>query len=99
MRTEYKLSLKINNFSISRVIIDQHYQENHSDMIDDLILRLVKELDGGNFPIEDQKGHFMYFKVEPVELDDKPYRVIFLLCQYEDYLGIINAFRVRRKND
>lgn len=99
MRTEYKFSLLINNISINKVIIDQHYKENHPEMSDELILKLVKELDGGNFPIEDEKGDFMYFKAEPVEIDDKPYRIIFLLCQYEDYLGVINAFRVRRKND
>ncbi len=51
-RNEYSLKLKINNRELNRVIIDQHYQLKHSEMNDDLILELVKELDEGNLVIE-----------------------------------------------
>ena len=48
-----------NNKQITRVIIDQHYREKHADSINDqLILELIKELDGQTFPIEEEHGDF-----------------------------------------
>lgn len=94
-RPEYPLKLTINSRKLSRVVIDQHYRERHSESItDQLILELVRELDGRNFPIERVNGEFSYFTVEPVFREDKPYRLILLLCLSDDYLGVINAFRV-----
>ena len=92
---EYKLSLLINGRKLSRVIISQHYKVNHPEMSDPLILRLMSELNGQFFDVEEAKGDFEYFKAEPVVLEDKPYRVVFLLCVGEDFLGVVNAFRVR----
>jgi len=56
---------------------------------------LVSELDGGVFDVEAIRGDFEYFRVEPVVFEDKPYRFVFLLCVGEDFLGLVNAFRVR----
>ncbi len=96
-RTEYPLKLTINGRSVSRVIIDQHYRIAHSDIDDALILKLVMELNLGNYPIENEKDGFEYFVVEPVIHDDKPYRLVLLLCVHDDFLGVVNAFRVRRR--
>lgn len=76
-------------------------KENHSESIsDDLILNVVKTIDGRFFEVAEELGDFQYFKTEPVYFDDKPYRLIFLLYLYEDSLGVINCFRVpRRKHD
>lgn len=94
-RPEYLLRLTINGRLLNRVVIDQHYRERHAESIDDaLILRLVKELDGRTFPVEAFRGDFEYFAVEPVQLEDKPYRLVLVLCVVEDYLGVVNAFRV-----
>ena len=93
-RPEYRLKLKINDRDISRILIDQHYREKHSDLDDQIILTLLRKLDGENFPVEMIRGEFEYFRAEPVMLDRKPYRVIMVLCVSDDFLGVINAFRV-----
>lgn len=54
-RNEYKLSLVINERHLSRVVIDQHYQVNHPEINDELILELVKTLDLKNFTIDEKK--------------------------------------------
>ena len=96
-RPEYHLKLNINGKNLNRVIIDQHYREKHADSINDqLILELVQELNGRTFPIEEEHDDFQYFTVEPVAKDDKSYRLVLLVCISDDYLGVINAFRVKR---
>ena len=97
MRNEYKFDLIINKRLISKVIIDQHYGEKHSDIInDELILDLLKKIDNSFYPSIVKDDDFEYFKAEPVVLDDDPYRLIFLLYLKEDILGVINCFRVPR---
>jgi hypothetical protein len=94
-RPEYPLMLLINGRALNRVVIDQHYREGHVESIsDELILQLVKELDGQTYPIELIRGEFEYFTVEPVILAEKPYRLVLMLCMTDDYLGVVNAFRV-----
>lgn len=94
---EYSLKLTINGRLLSRVVIDPHYQTKHPEINDELILNLVKEIDGGNFLIEDEKDGFQYFAVDPILYEDRPYRLVLLLYIFDDYLGVVNAFRVRRK--
>ncbi len=95
LRPEYPLKITINGRMVNRVVIDQHYRENHAESVtDELILELVKELDGGIFPIEKIVDEFEYFAVEPVVYEDRPYRIILVLCISDDYLGVINAFRI-----
>ena len=69
-RTEYTLEITINNRKLSRVIIDQHYQINHPEMNDDLILELVKTVNNRIFPIDDEKDGFEYFAIEPVNFEN-----------------------------
>jgi len=79
-------------------VIDQHYKEKHSESITDaIILELVKELDGEIFPIEIERADFQYFTAEPVFRNEAPYRLILVLYVYDDYLGVVNAFRVDRR--
>ena len=66
-------------------------------MSDDLIIELVKTQDNATLNVEEEKDGFQYFTVEPIEHNDRPYRVILLLCINDDFVGVINAFRVRRK--
>lgn len=94
-RLEYPLQLVLNGRALVRIIIDQHYKEKHSESInDELIIDLVKTLDGESFPVESRKGEFEFFKVEPVIWDNKPYRVVLVLSIQDDFVGVINAFRV-----
>ena len=98
-RPEYPLEITINGRKLSRVIIDQHYRENHVDsMNDEIILDLIKTLDGKKFPPERIQDDFEYFTVEPAYLLDKAYRIILVLCLVDDYLGVVNAFRVKGRN-
>ena len=98
-RNEYPLKLTINNRKLTSVIIDQHYRQKHSEITDVLILKLVQTLHGGIFPIEEQDTGFEYFVVAPVVFEGKPYRLVLLLCLHDEFLGVINAFRLKKKNE
>jgi hypothetical protein len=99
VRKEYQLSVEINGRKLTRVVIDQHYKENHAESItDELILDLVKEIDGEVFTVDSVRGDFQYFVAEPVFNEMRPYRLVMVLCIHDDYLGVINAFRVNRKD-
>ena len=95
-RNEYKLVLRFNERAIFRVIIDQHYKFAHPEMSDALILELVKLLDGESGHIESSDLEFEYFKKDPLFYMEKPYRLVFLLNKFDSYIGVVNAFRVRR---
>ncbi len=95
-RPEYTLKITINGRILSRVVIDQHYRLKHVDsMNDEIILELIKTLDGKKFAPEKVHGEHEYFAVEPIYRLKKPYRVILVLCVSDDYLGVVNAFRVK----
>jgi hypothetical protein len=94
-RPEYPLQISLNGRNLGRVVIDQHYRVNHDEsMNDQIILDLIKTLDGKKIPPERTQGEFEYFTVEPVYRFEKPYRVVLVLCLTDDYLGVVNAFRV-----
>lgn len=98
MRVEYSVSIVINNRQIKRVVVDPHYKDKHPEISDALIVRLVKSLSGQVFRVEVRKGDFEYFTVEPVMDAGKPYRLVLLIALGQDFLGVINAFRVRKKS-
>jgi hypothetical protein len=94
-RPEYPLKITINGRNLNRVVIDQHYRLKHGQSInDEIILDLVKTLDGKKLPPEKILGEYEYFTAEPVYRLEKPYRVVLVLCLTDDYLGVVNAFRV-----
>ena len=94
-RVEYEISITVNGIKISKVIIDSHYREKHEGSVtDEIILKLVQLLDGGDFePEEVTETGFSYFKSDPLILDDKSYRLIWLLKDDEVYIGVVNCFR------
>lgn len=98
-RHEYEIDpVVVNGLEISKVIIDPHYEENHSDHInDELILDLVSRLDGRREVPEtmDDEG-FSYF-VTLVRYGLKQYRLIWLLETDAIYIGVINAYRDDRE--
>ena len=69
----------VNGLLVNEVIISSHYEENHlNHMSDDLILKLVNELDGRReVPVAEKVG-YSYF-VTLVEYSDKPYKLVWLL--------------------
>lgn len=97
-RREYKIKpITVNRIEITRVIIDHHYEEKHGHVInDDLILSLVVQLDGRKEVPDDVVGKYSYFATL-VELNDKQYRLVWLLEENAIYIGVANAYRDRRR--
>lgn len=95
-RRSYEISITVNETIIKGVIIDSHYEEKHSESVnDDIILNLVKTLDGQRFEPEDIKSPYSYFVTDGVEHQGKLYRLIWLLEDDHIYIGVINAYRRR----
>lgn len=98
-RSTYRESVTINDHRFSHILVDQHYREKHSELNDLLIVELVASLDGQSFDVEMHRPPYEYFSVEPVPHGLKHYRLVLLLCREENYIGVVNAFRVRRKRN
>lgn len=93
-RREYSVRIVVNERRINKVVIDPHYEEKHSDSItDEVIIKLVKTLDGEIIVPELESPPFAYFTQEKVELEGKFYRLIWLLEDDELYIGVVNAYR------
>ena len=98
-RRTYKIKkIVLNDTIIKEVIIDSHYEEKHSSyMNDELILKLVQELDGRReLPVSTQGGYSYYATL--IEHNKKNYRLIWLLEDHAIYIGIINAYRDKRRD-
>jgi hypothetical protein len=96
-RHEFKIrSIVINGRFISRVLIDQHVKK-HEDITDDVIIDVVREMDGIEQLPDDRKGPYEYFATL-VWHNNKQYRVVWLLEDNELYIGIITLFSdIKRK--
>lgn len=93
-RREYKVNITVNEVSIKNVIIDPHYEEKHAESInDEIILELVRTLDGKMFEADDEKSPYSYFVTDRIENKGKLYKLIWLLEDHEIYIGVINAYR------
>jgi hypothetical protein len=94
MRRVYPVRLIINEWFIEKVVIDDHYELKHSESINDLIiLKLVAQLDGKKVSAENVKETYSYF-LTVGKLEHKRYRLIWLHEKDENYIGVINAYRV-----
>lgn len=95
-RREFSISISVNSRKIHKVIIDSHFEVKHRNVIDDeLILRLVKSLDGGTYPVQDRGSSYEYFVTDKMVLDGKLYKLVWLLEDDELYIGVVNAYRRR----
>ncbi len=92
-RREYDISIVFNEIEIKKVIIDPHFEEKHAESInDEIILGLVKKLNGLVLSPQDVEPPFSYFS-EQFKLNEKKYRLVWLLNGEELYIGVINAYR------
>lgn len=94
-RREYIIDLTINGRHLKKLVIDSHYEVKHSESVsDEIIIELVKELDGGFYRVEkvDDQG-FQYFVEDYMELDNKLYKLIWLLHDDEIFIGVVNCYR------
>lgn len=92
-RRSYSLSLIVNGRSISEVVIDPHYEEKHSDISDDLILKLVAQLDGKEFRPDEREGEWEFFMLDQIEFEEKLYRLVWCMKDQSLFIGVINCFR------
>ena len=99
---KFAIQITVNGHAINSVLIGRHYQKKHgSYMNDELILRLVTELDGGNFPVDSATAGIDYY-VADIQLDDaeKTYRLIWLFeGERLEVLGVINAYRKSKRKE
>jgi hypothetical protein len=93
-RREYPIEITVNSRKIQKVIIDPHYEKKHRSAVsDELILKLVRLLDGGTFPVQDQNSPYQYFVTDQMELEGKKYKLVWLLEDQQLYIGVVNAYR------
>ena len=93
-RREYGISIKVNEVHIKKVIIDPHFEEKHADSItDEIIVELVKTLDGQKIVPDDENPPYTYFTTDKIELDGKFYKLVWLLEDDQIYIGVVNAYR------
>jgi len=76
------------------VVIDPHFEAKHANSItDEIILDLVKQLDGKIILPDEVTPPYSYFKQDRMELNGKFYRLIWLVEENEIYIGVVNAHR------
>ncbi len=77
-RREYPIFLIINGRKITKVVIDPHYELRHKDSIDDdIILKLVRTLDGiEQLPSNIDDEGFEYYVKDKIDLDNKTYKLV-----------------------
>lgn len=93
-RRSYPIEITVNGRRIHELVIDPHYELKHSSSInDDLILELVKLLDGKFYKPEVIKDGFQYFMADPLKYRGLNYRLVWLLEDEKLYVGVVNAFR------
>ena len=92
-RREYSIRIVFNEIWIKKVIIDPHFEIKHADSVnDDLILKLVSQLDGAKILPDFVKEPFSYF-VDEINLKGKLYKMIWLLEKDQIYIGVVNVYR------
>jgi len=93
-RREYEIEITVNEIKITKVIIDPHYEEKHAESVnDEIIVELVKTLDGKLHEADAETAPFSYFVTDEIELNGKFYKLIWLLEDQEIYIGVVNAHR------
>jgi hypothetical protein len=95
----YDLQVVINGIQFSRVEVDDHYEDARADHMDDkIVLVLVKTLSHQVFePVKEYDDGLKVFVSEPLEWNQKPYRLVWFYYDGMHELTVRTAFRVRRR--
>ncbi len=93
-RRSYTAHLTINGRLISTIVIDPHYEVKHAESVDDdLIVALVKTLNGRRFEPVKVDEEYEYFVEDQILYEGRYYKLIWLLEEDEVYVGVVNAYR------
>ena len=93
-RREYPLFLIINDVLITKVVIDPHYEQKHQKSVnDEIILELAKTLNAKEHRHIAISKTYKYFVNDKVKYRERFYKLIWMLEDNENYLGIINVYR------
>jgi len=93
-RRTYLVDINVNGRKIDQVIIDSHYELKHGSTIDDnIIIDLVRMLDGKIFQAETYSPPFEYYVTDNLILHQKKYKLIWLLQDHLLFIGVVNAYR------
>jgi len=93
-RRSYPIFIVFNGRVFNEVLIDPHYEENHSKyMSDDFILRLVKKLNRSYAPVQERVKGWDYHEIDRVEGDGRLYRIVICTSEIKNYIGVINCYR------
>ncbi len=93
-RRLYDNKIIVNRRRISKVIIDPHYEEKHAASVsDEIILSLVKDLDGRAIEPDDEDPPYAYDTTDKMELNGKFYKLDWFLEDEQNYIGVVNAYR------
>ncbi len=94
-RRGHPIFLTINGRKITKVVIDSHYELRHRDSInDEIILELVRTLDGAEeLPKSVDEDGYEYYVSDKINLNDKMYKLVWLLHENEIFIGVVNAHR------
>ena len=95
MQRRYDMVLMINGRKLDAVVIDGHYQLKHANsMNDELIMGMVKALDGQTYLHEFVTiAGWEIYTLDPLVFNGKMYRLVWCIHAKETHVGIINAFR------
>jgi hypothetical protein len=94
-RRQYDISVVVNGKELSFLVIDPHYLKKHKGSVtDEIIIELVKMLDGGEFVPEKMSADgYEYYVEDRMVLKGKTYKLIWLLKDDEIYIGVVNCYR------
>jgi hypothetical protein len=99
VREKYYIDMiLINNRIIDQPIIDPHTKK-HKDHIDhSLIKEVVLSLHGDQYIPVARKDDFLYFATN-INYNNSFYKLVWLLQDYETYIGVITLYKDRRINE
>lgn len=92
-RRSYSAELVVNGRRITEVVVDPHYEAKHSEISDELILKLLDLLDGKEFKPEERDGEWEFFMIDQLEYEEKRYRLVWRMRDQCLFIGVINCFR------
>jgi len=90
--------LVINERLIEQIIISSHYEISHPYLTDEIILELVKKLDGKTFQVEDKKSNpnREFFSQDRIGYQGYKYKLVWLLWEKGSNLGVIACYRRKK---